>query len=85
MSKRLQVIFDDGEYRELQRVARGHRLTVSAWVRQAIRAAQRRAPERRADLKVAAVREAARHSYPTADPRDMLAQIERGYLGPVGQ
>ncbi len=72
---------NDAEYREIQRAARGQRLTVSAWVRQAIRAASRQVPERRAETRIAAVREAARHAYPTADPQDMLAQIERGYLG----
>jgi predicted nucleic acid-binding protein len=34
MSKRLQVLFDDAEMRELQRAARAERMTVAEWVRQ---------------------------------------------------
>ena len=37
MSKRLQVILDDAELREIQRIARRQRLTVAEWVRQALR------------------------------------------------
>lgn len=82
MSKRLQVILDDGEYRALQRAARRRQMTVSAWVRAALQAAQRLVPGPGPEQKVAAVREAARHQYPTADPAEMLAQIEQGYLRP---
>ena len=44
MSKRLQVILDDVEYRELQRSAKRARMTVSAWVRQSLRELRRREP-----------------------------------------
>jgi len=80
MSKRLQVILDDGEYRELQRVARRHRLTVSEWVRRAIREMRRREPTADPARKLVVVREAARGRYPTADIGTMLEEIERGYL-----
>ena len=79
MSKRLQVILEDGEMRELQRVARAARMTVAEWVRQALRAARRQAPGSDVRKKLETVRVAARHAYPTADIGDMLAQIERGY------
>ena len=80
MSKRLQVIVDDSEYRDLQRVARRHKLTVSEWVRRAIRELALREPVQSPDRKLGMVREAARGSYPTADIEDMLKDIERGYL-----
>ena len=80
MSKRLQVIVDDSEYRDLQRVARRHKLTVSEWVRRAIRELALREPVQSPDRKLGMVREAARGSYPTADIEDMLEDIERGYL-----
>ncbi len=80
MSKRLQVIVDDSEYRDLQRVARRHKLTVSEWVRRAIRELALREPAQSPDRKLGMVREAARGSYPTADIEDMLKDIERGYL-----
>jgi hypothetical protein len=80
VSKRLQVILDDAEMRELQRVARAQRMTVAQWVRQALRAARRQEPGSDPRKKLEIVRAAARHSYPTADIEDMLAEIERGYV-----
>ena len=34
MSKRLQVLLDEEEYKEIQGVARRHRVTLAEWVRQ---------------------------------------------------
>ncbi len=81
MSKRLQVIIDDADYRDLQRVARRHHVTVSEWVRRALKEVALREPTVSPDRKLGVVREAARSSYPTADIDTMLADIERGYLG----
>ena len=80
MSKRLQVLLDEPEWREVQRAARAQRTTMAEWVRQALRAARRREPLGDADRKLGAVRSAARHAYPVADIDQMLADIERGYL-----
>ena len=79
MSKRLQVLFDEDEYRDLQRVARQHRLTVSAWIRQAVRELIRREPSGDQDRKLRAVREATRHAYPAPPIDQMLREIESGY------
>jgi hypothetical protein len=79
MSKRLQVLLDESEYREIRRLARLRRVTVAAWVRDAIREARRGQPSGRAEDKLRAVRAAARHAFPTADIDQMLAEIERGY------
>lgn len=84
MSKRLQVLLDEAEYREIQKIARRHRMTVSAWVRDVLRRVRRSEPVRDADRKLEAVRAAARHQFPTADIDRMLAEIERGYLGRAG-
>jgi hypothetical protein len=81
MSKRLQVILQDLEYREIQRAANAQRLTIAAWVRQALATARRREPVGDAGKKLDVVRAAARHSFPTADINEMLAEIERGYSG----
>ncbi|MGH7718848.1 MAG: ribbon-helix-helix protein, CopG family [Gemmatimonadaceae bacterium] len=81
MSKRLQVLLDDAEFRELQKLARRHRMTVSEWVRQALRTMRRREPTQDASRRLAAVRAAARHTFPVTDIEQMLAEIERGYLG----
>jgi hypothetical protein len=80
MSKRLQVILEDSELREIQRIAKRSRMTVAEWVRQALRSA--RAGESSGDpaLKFEAVRKAARHEFPTADIGEMLGEIEKGYL-----
>jgi hypothetical protein len=79
MSKRLQVILPDQDFRQIQRTARAQRLTVAEWVRRALAAAQRREPAGDAGRKLDAVRDAARLSYPTADIAQMLEEIERGY------
>jgi hypothetical protein len=81
VTKRLQVLLDESELRELRRIARGQHLTMAAWVRQVLRDARRREPLGDAAAKTAAVRAAARHTFPTADPDRMNAEIEGGYLG----
>ena len=81
MSKRLQALLGESEFREIQRMARRHRMTVAEWVRQALRAARRREPLGEADKKLAVVRAASRHTFPTADVEQMLAETERVYPG----
>ena len=81
MAKRLQVILQDPEYREIQRVARSRRMSIAEWVRQALAVARRQEPMGNVSQKLEAIRAAARHSYPTADIDTMLAEIEAGYLG----
>lgn len=80
MSKRLQVVLDEAEFNAVEEVARREGLTVSEWVRQALRLARRTQPEGDRARKLAAVRAAAQHAFPTADMEELLAQIERGYL-----
>jgi negative regulator of replication initiation len=79
MSKRLQVLVDEAEYQQLRRAAKRRGITVSDWVRQVLRSAARAEPAGSADRKLATIRAAARHAFPTADVTDMLAEIERGY------
>jgi hypothetical protein len=81
MSKRLQVILEDVELREIQRAARAQRVTVAEWVRQALRAARRRQPIVDPRKKMEAIRAAARHAFPVGDIEQMLAEIESGHLG----
>jgi hypothetical protein len=78
--KRLQVLFEEPELRELRRVARRHRMTTAAWVRQQLRAAVAAEAGTDTATKLAAVRAAVRLSYPTGDIAEVLADIERGYL-----
>lgn len=81
MTKRLQVILQDRDYREIQRAASAQHLSIAAWVRQALTTARRREPVGDAGKKLDVVRAAARYSFPTADIDDMLAEIESGYGG----
>ena len=83
MSKRLQVVLEDQELREIERAARARRLTVSEWVRQALRAARRQEPRGDAGRKLAVVRGAARNAFPTAPIERMLEEIEKGYAAPL--
>lgn len=84
MSKRLQVLLDDRELAAIRRVAGAQRLTVSDWVRRALRTAQAQYPSVDSGKKIQVVREAAQHRYPTADIQEMLGEIEKGYTGPEG-
>lgn len=79
MSKRLQVLLDEREWREIRRAARVRRLSVAEWVRQALRAARRQEPAGDLDRRLAAVRNGARHTFPSADIAQMLEEIEQGY------
>ena len=79
MSKRLQVLLKDPEYREIRQAARARNLSVAEWVRQALSLVRRSEPSGSAGKKIEAIRAAARFEYPTADIDRMLAEIERGY------
>jgi hypothetical protein len=81
MCKRLQVLLDEAELREIQKTARRSRMTVAEWVRQALRQARRAEPMRDTMRKLDTVRLAVRHDFPTADIDVMLAEIEQGYAG----
>ena len=78
MTKRLQVLLDEEEYREIQAIARGQRLSVSEWVRLALQKARSDRPRATTEAKLRAIAEASRHQFPTADIDDMLAEIEAG-------
>ena len=79
MAKRLQVILQDPEYREIQRMARSRHMSLAEWVRQALGLARPRQPLGEVQKKLEAIRAAARHESPTSDIDTMLAEIERGY------
>ena len=79
MAKRLQVILQDSEYREIQRTARSRRMSIAAWVRQALDMARRREPAGDAGKKLEVIRAAARHDFPSGDIGTMLAEIETAH------
>ena len=81
MSKRLQVLIPDEELVEIQNLATREQLTVGEYVRRTLRTARENKPVIDAESKLKVVREAVKHSFPTADIDQMLKEIERGYEG----
>lgn len=79
MSIRLQVLLDEDEMAALKAAAKRQHTTVSEYVRRTLREARRAEPSRETAKKLAIVREAAGHAYPTADPEVMEEEIARGY------
>ena len=87
MSTRLHVVLNEAEAGEYRRLAARDGLTLSERVRQKLRQAGRdEAPGRidsdeapnNIDSKIATIRAAARHDFPTADIDQMLREIESG-------
>ena len=81
MAKRLQVLLDEEEYKEIQGVARRQRVTLAEWVRQALRQARNDHPGT-VETKLRLIAEASRHKFPTADIDVMLREIEAGQRVP---
>ena len=77
MTKRLQILLDEDEYKEFQDIARRQRMPLAEWVRQALRRARSDHPDF-VDAKLRAIAEASRHSFPSGDIEDMLKEIEAG-------
>jgi len=80
MTKRLQVLFEDEELRQIQRLAKRRRMTTAEWVRQSLRSAREAESGLDTGAKLAAVRGAVAHAFPTGDIGTMLGEIERGYV-----
>jgi len=80
MTKRLQVLFEDDELAEIQRLAKSRRQTTAAWVRDVLRSARQEATYPDPEPKLRAVRDAMTRSYPIGDVEQVIAEIERGYL-----
>ena len=80
--RRLQVLLEDDELREIQRIAKGARLTTAEWVRQRLREAREQQAKPDIATKLAAIHRAYRHQPPAPAPDidRMLEEIEHGYL-----
>ena len=76
----MQVVMAEAEYLRLQQVAERRGLTLAAWVREVLRRASRQEPVADAERKLASVRAAVRHSFPSGDIDEMLREIESGAL-----
>jgi len=56
-------------------------MSIAEWVRQALTLARRQEPSGTVAQKLEAIRAATRHSFPSGDINNMLAEIENGYRG----
>jgi hypothetical protein len=86
MSKRLQVVIGDADLAGYERTAKASGLSLSEWVRQALRAAQRESSDGDVEAKLAIIRKAA--SYGGNGGREvdidtMLAETEAGRLAEI--
>lgn len=78
MGTRLQVVMSETEADEYRRLAARDGLTLSEWVRQKLRRAGRDETPGNIDRKLATIRAAVRHDFPTADIDQMLREIKSG-------
>jgi hypothetical protein len=83
MSKRLQVVVADADLARYERTAQAAGLTVSEWVRQALKASEREASSGDVDAKLAAIRRAAQNSFPVPDIDTLLAEMEASRLAEI--
>jgi hypothetical protein len=84
MSKRLQVVVGDEELEGYARTAEAVGLTVSEWVRQSLRAAEREISTGNAEAKLVAIRKAASYSFPVPPDTDtLLAEMEAARLADI--
>jgi len=70
---------DEAELHAYEESAKALGLTLSGWVRQALRAAEREVALGDAAVKLDAIRGAFSHSFPAPDIDVMLTEIEQGY------
>ena len=84
MTKRLQVLLDDDELRDdsAAREARRHMTTAPMGTRRHAGRGRGRDSTRRQAVKLAALRRAAMHAFPTGDIDQLIAETEQGYLEP---
>ncbi len=70
---------DDGELKGFRAAAEAEHLTLSDWVRRALREAAAQRSTAKPDDRIEAIRRAATHAFPAPDVEQMLAEIEVGY------
>lgn len=78
MSKRLQVLVPDSEYKELQRIARAEHQNVAEWVRESIRVMLQKRRPKSSSERIASILKFARYCGPSGDIDTLLEQIEKG-------
>lgn len=84
MSKRLQVVVGDEELERYARTADAVGMSVSEWVRQSLRTAERKVSTGDVEAKLAAIRKAASYNFPVPPEIDtLLAEMESARLAEI--
>lgn len=81
-TKRLQVLFEEGELAAIQQLATARQQTVAAWVRETLRGALERELGADPRPKLEALRRAVTYEFPAPPIAQMIAEIEAGYGRP---
>lgn len=76
----MQIVVDDAELARFRAAAADAGVNLSEWVRRALRDIELRRSPKSPEQRIAAIRAAAKHSYPAPEIEQMNAEIERGYL-----
>lgn len=71
---------DDAEYADTEAAARREGETVSQWVRRTLRQARLQQPRVDQARKLAVLRAAAAHEFPTGEIDELIEETTRGYL-----
>ena len=77
MVRQLQILLDEDEHTKIQRIARRQQVTVTEWVREALRKAAIN-HRKTAAAKLRAIDDATSHRFPTADIDVMLTEVQHG-------
>jgi hypothetical protein len=80
MSKRMQVLFPDDEYRKLKLHAKRARLTLGEWVRTSLRRITDHESSSLPEDKLRIIDHASTFSAPQDSVEDLKEQIKSGYL-----
>jgi hypothetical protein len=84
MSKRLQVVVKDEDLERYARTAEAVGLSMSEWVRQSLRVAERQVSTGDVEAKLAAIRKAASYDFPVPPDVDtLLAEMEAARLAEI--
>lgn len=78
MSKRLQVIVDEGSYERYRRRAEKEDLSLSEWVRRALEDEMEREPGIDPESRLEALDRALECEHPSGDIDEMLDEVEQG-------
>ncbi|MCH8982486.1 MAG: antitoxin [Acidobacteria bacterium] len=79
MSKRLQVVVSSYEFEEIREASQAAGQTISEWVRSALRQARDSPAPSEIAARLAAIENAARYRFPTADLDEMLGETAARY------